>query len=281
MKHINILLIGEKGVGKSSLLSTFHRSLHPDLFGTKPICPVGNKKTSSFTKRIKYYLLNQKQTIVGHDTRGLETLMRPELEQVKAIRDGRVRDDVEIRQKDQWGFWDYLISIVTRNPDGILEPSCLNDIESPSTTNTTETEETPLNTLKSIPHAVIFVVAANQRRIPNELPEFVSLFVEYGYHPQFAVTKIDCHGGPENDLYAATNLYDNKKEEIMKVFPFVNYHDIKPIQNYTQWQKRDMSIENLALTLLQKTKNEGETFIEKFIGQQKAYEERGSICTIS
>ena len=30
---------------------------------------------------------------------GLETLLQPELEQVKAIRDGKVEDDVEIKQK--------------------------------------------------------------------------------------------------------------------------------------------------------------------------------------
>jgi hypothetical protein len=52
--------------------------------------------------------LNKNGTIIGHDTKGLETLLNTELEQVKAIRDGNVKDDVEIKQKENWGFWDYL-----------------------------------------------------------------------------------------------------------------------------------------------------------------------------
>lgn len=265
--HINIILIGEKGAGKSSLLSTFHRALHPHLCATNedPIAGIGINRTTSYTKKIKYYVLNEAQTIIGHDTKGLETLMRPELEHVRAIRDGRVKDDVEVKQKQEWTVWDYLMSIVTRNPDAILDPFCLKNEEAD---------------LLDIPHAVIFVVPANQRKIPSELANFVHLFVEYGYTPLFAVTKIDCHGGEKGDLYSATNLYDTKKEEIMKRFDFVDYDMIKPVQNYTQWDRRDLSVENLTLSLLQKTISASEIFIERFLKRQKEFEEKSSSCQI-
>eukprot|EP00818_Percolomonas_sp_WS_P001450 CAMPEP_0117445494 /NCGR_PEP_ID=MMETSP0759-20121206/5827_1 /TAXON_ID=63605 /ORGANISM="Percolomonas cosmopolitus, Strain WS" /LENGTH=300 /DNA_ID=CAMNT_0005237677 /DNA_START=221 /DNA_END=1120 /DNA_ORIENTATION=+ len=256
--HVNMILIGEIGGGKSSLISTFHRALHPQLTSQSPIAGIGLNRTTAFTKKIKYYVLNEASTIITHDTKGLETLMRPELEHVRAIRDGKIRDDVEVRQKQEWTVWDYLMSIVTRNPDAILDPDCLRNEQAD---------------ILDIPHAVIFVVPANQRKIPTELTNFVHLFVEYGYMPLFAVTKIDCHGAEKGDLYAATNLYDTKKEEIMKRFDFVDYDMIKPVQNYTQWDKRDLSIENLALNLLQKAVLTSEMFIDRFVQRQKEYEE--------
>jgi predicted GTPase len=45
INHINILLIGEKGAGKSSLISTFHRSLL-NKYGEEPIAEVGTNLTS-------------------------------------------------------------------------------------------------------------------------------------------------------------------------------------------------------------------------------------------
>jgi hypothetical protein len=42
------------------------------------------------------------------ETGGLESLLQPELEQIKAIRDGKVLDDVEIKQK-------YLFSIFKKD----------------------------------------------------------------------------------------------------------------------------------------------------------------------
>ena len=53
--------------------------------------------------------------------------------QVKAIRDGRVLDNVEVIQKQKWGFWDYLYSLLSRNPAAILDPSCLMDPNTPTT----------------------------------------------------------------------------------------------------------------------------------------------------
>lgn len=76
----------------------------------------------------------------------------------------------------------------------------------------------------------------------------------------FAVTKIDCHGGQKGDLYAATHLYDSKKEELIDLFD-LDYDRVKPIQNYTQWEKREVSIENLALDLLNRTVLTAEQFI--------------------
>lgn len=81
-----------------------------------------------------------------------------------------------------------------------------------------------------------------------------------GYNPLFAVTKIDCHGGQKGDLYAATHLYDSKKEELIELFD-LEYERVKPIQNYTQWDKREVSIENLALDLLNRAVQTAEKFI--------------------
>jgi GTPase Era involved in 16S rRNA processing len=71
---------------------------------------------------------------------------------------------------------------MSRNPSSIFDQECLRDPKEPTT-------------IQELPHAVIFVVPANQRRVPEELEEFVNLFTEFGYKPMFAVTKIDCHGG--------------------------------------------------------------------------------------
>jgi len=259
VRCINILLIGEKGVGKSSLLSTFHRALNNN-YGQPPIAEIGENPTSAFTIKKRQYALNASGTIVGHDTRGLETLMQPELEQLKAIRDGRVKDNVEIKQKGNWGFWDYMYAIMSRNPSSILDPECLLD---PTTD--------PETTIQHLPHGIIFVVPANQRKVPDELTEFVNLFTEYGYKPMFAVTKIDCHGGQSGDLYAATHRYDSKKEELMDLFD-LEYDRVKPIQNYTQWERREASIESLALDLLNLTVRAGEEFIGNIIKKSKHHD---------
>jgi predicted AAA+ superfamily ATPase len=44
VNHLNILLIGEKGAGKSSLLSTFHRSLFQN-HGEEPMAGIGQKRS--------------------------------------------------------------------------------------------------------------------------------------------------------------------------------------------------------------------------------------------
>ncbi|KAL0487194.1 hypothetical protein AKO1_012172 [Acrasis kona] len=240
----------KKGAGKSSLLSTFHRTLFQN-HGEDPIAGIGSKPTEAFTQKIKGYSLNKSNTIRGHDTRGLETLLKPEIEHVKAIRDGKVVDNSSIKQKERWGLWDYLYSVLSRNPAAILDPDCLR-------------KDTA--TIQELPHAVIFVIPANQRHVPKELEDFVNLFCEYGYKPLFAVTKIDCHNSQQGDLYAATHLYDTKKEEIMDLFD-CEFERVKPIQNYTQWDKREHAIENLALDLLQRAVKAAESYISNYEAQ--------------
>ncbi|KAL9644926.1 hypothetical protein ABK040_005404 [Willaertia magna] len=248
--HLNILLIGEKGAGKSSLLSTFHRALFENYI-QEPIAKIGENKTSSFTKKKKGYALNLNDTIYGHDTRGLETFLKAELEQMRAIRDGKVGDDVEIKQKEfNWSFWDYLFSFLSKNPASILDPECL--IEN--------------TTIQDIPHAIIFVIPANQRHVPNELEDFVNLFLEYGYKPLFAITKIDCFG--DGDVYAATHVYDTKKSELMGLYD-LDFNDICAIQNYTNWNVKNVSIESMALDLLQKAVHRAENFIIKHVENER------------
>jgi hypothetical protein len=168
---------------------------------------------------------------------------------------------------------------MSRNPSSIFDQDCLRDPKEPTT-------------IQELPHAVIFVVPANQRRVPEELEEFVNLFTEFGYKPMFAVTKIDCHGGQKvqnfpltsskGDLYAATHRYDSKKEELMELFD-LEYDKVKPIQNYTQWEKREISIENLALDLLHHTVRTAEQFLSQIEEKDKISDEEGlfSNCTIS
>ncbi|KAG2388026.1 hypothetical protein C9374_000876 [Naegleria lovaniensis] len=230
VSHLNILLIGEKGAGKSSLISTFHRSLFEN-YGDPPIAAIGENRASAFTKKKKGYAVNIPESIFAHDTRGLETFLKLELEQVKAMRDGRAGDDVEVKQKSSWSLWDYLFSLLSRNPAAILDPDCL-------VNNTT---------VQDIPHAVIFVVPANQRNVPSELEDFVNLFLEYGYKPLFAVTKIDAHGS--GDLYAATHLYDTKKTQLVQMFE-LEYQDVHAIQNYTEWNQKNNIKKKEPLTTL-------------------------------
>lgn len=127
-------------------------------------------------------------------------------------------------------------------------------------------------TIQHLPHAIIFVIPANQRRVPEELEDFVTLFTEYGYKPLFAVTKIDCHGGQKGDLYATTHRYDSKKEELMELFD-LEYDRVKPIQNYTQWEKRETSIENLSLDLLNNCVKTAEQFILSLEEKSKSSQE--------
>ena len=249
VSHLNILLLGEKGAGKSSLISTFHRALHEN-YGEQPIAAIGENRASAFTKKKKGYPVNKPGTIYGHDTRGLETFLKLELEQIKAMRDGKIGDDVEVKQKSSWSLWDYLFSLLSRNPAAILDPECL-------TTNTT---------IQDIPHCVIFVVPANQRNVPSELEDFVNLFLEYGYKPLFAVTKIDAHGS--GDLYAATHLYDTKKTQLVQMFE-LEYTDVHAIQNYTEWDDKNVSIESMALDLLQKAVTRAECFIVQHMENEK------------
>jgi predicted AAA+ superfamily ATPase len=51
VNHLNILLIGEKGAGKSSLLSTFHRSLFQN-HGEEPMAGIGQKRSEVCHKSI-------------------------------------------------------------------------------------------------------------------------------------------------------------------------------------------------------------------------------------
>ncbi|KAF0981968.1 hypothetical protein FDP41_011829 [Naegleria fowleri] len=261
--HLNILLIGEKGAGKSSLISTFHRSLFEN-YGDPPIAAIGENRASAFTKKKKGYAVNIPESIYAHDTRGLETFLKLELEQVKAMRDGRAGDDVEVKQKSSWSLWDYLFSLLSRNPAAILDPDCL-------VNNTT---------VQDIPHAVIFVVPANQRNVPSELEDFVNLFLEYGYKPLFAVTKIDAHGS--GDLYAATHLYDTKKTQLVQMFE-LEYQDVHAIQNYTEWNQKNVSIESMALDLLQKAVTRAESFIIQHMENEKNKQSSNFIskCIIS
>ncbi|EFC36436.1 predicted protein [Naegleria gruberi] len=257
VSHLNILLIGEKGAGKSSLISTFHRSLHEN-YGEAPIAVIGENRASAFTKKKKGYAVNLPKSIFAHDTRGLETFLKLELEQVRAMRDGKIGDDVEVKQKASWSLWDYLFSMLSRNPAAILDPDCL-------VNNTT---------VQDIPHAVIFVVPANQRNVPSELEDFVNLFLEYGYKPLFAVTKIDAHGS--GDLYAATHLYDTKKTQLVQMFE-LEYTDVHAIQNYTEWDQKNVSIESMALDLLQKAVTRAEGFIQQHMDNEKDKQSAGLI----
>lgn len=263
--HLNILLIGEKGAGKSSLLSTFYRCLNSGTVNLgAPVAGVGTKKAEAFTKKYKGYKLNAAGTLMGHDTRGLESFLKNEIEHVKAIRDGKIMEGSVVKQKSNWNLWDYMYSMISRNPAVILDPDCLKD--------------GPI-TLQDLPHAVIFVVPANQRIFPKELGNFVTLFTEYGYDPLFAVTKIDCHGSTSGDLYAATHLYDSKKQQLIQMFE-LEYEQVRPIQNYTQWEKREASIENLAIDLLSRAVRAAEMFVANYDAQKNTKANSGIISSV-
>jgi hypothetical protein len=63
----------------------------------------------------------------------------------------------------------------------------------------------------------------------------------------------------------------------------LEYDKVKPIQNYTQWDKREISIENLALDLLHHTVRTAEQFLSQIEEKDKISDEEGlfSNCTIS
>jgi hypothetical protein len=84
----------------------------------------------------------------------------------------------------------------------------------------------------------------------------------------FAVTKIDCHGGEKGDLFAATHRYDSKKEELIEMFD-LEFDRVKPIQNYTQFKKREASIENLSLDLLNLAIRTAESFVSSLDEKNK------------
>lgn len=83
------------------------------------------------------------------------------------------------------------------------------------------------------PHCVIFVLPANQFKIPDALITFVSTLRQEGYDPLFAITKIDCHGSGSHDVYAGAGLFDEKRDEVIEYLG-ASHCDIFPVSNYTQ-----------------------------------------------
>ena len=107
--HLDILVFGPTGSGKSSLIRTFYRALHrcgrvPQNFADKIIV----KDTNLNEGTLKYVSAEVKpadpneasSAILCHDTRGQIWMDDKEYHQVGLILDGRVRDNSMVVQRD-------------------------------------------------------------------------------------------------------------------------------------------------------------------------------------
>eukprot|EP00743_Colponemidia_sp_Colp-15_P001379 GILK01001513.1.p1 GENE.GILK01001513.1~~GILK01001513.1.p1 ORF type:complete len:393 (-),score=67.46 GILK01001513.1:171-1289(-) len=197
--HVDLLIFGPAGSGKSSLIRTFYRALHntatiPEEILSKIIVKETdqNEGTLLYTSvPLKESTTRRADVISGemyggtsairvHDTRGQIWMDSKELKQLEFIIQGRVKDMSRVEQRNYryarllWEFW---------RKDAELFPS---DIVQSSTG------------LATRPHAIIFVFDGSMDDIPNGEEEtqfykdIIQMARERGYfYPQIVLTRID------------------------------------------------------------------------------------------
>lgn len=118
VNNANIILFGPSGSGKSSFIRTLYRAV----YGTPFLPPEAinkliiketdqNEGTLCFTRLHLKEESNNSSGIVICDTRGHIWMNESEKEQFKVIIEGKVKDDIEIKQEENrsplllWEFW--------------------------------------------------------------------------------------------------------------------------------------------------------------------------------
>ena len=206
--HIDILLFGPAGAGKTSLIKTFYRALHinqtmpesvKDLLTVKQ--KNQNEGTTHFTKVVlkpfnsvmeepikekkkkgtkdQAYLQKDHQILI-HDTRGQIWMDDREKAQLNQIIDGKIRDKSLVEQRNYryayllWEFW--------KRENELFPPEIIAGDQG----------------LRSRPHCVVFVFDGSMDDIPSSAEEigFYKEIINRArerkyFYPQIVLTCID------------------------------------------------------------------------------------------
>ncbi|CAE7467013.1 unnamed protein product [Symbiodinium natans] len=191
--HVDILIFGPSGSGKSSLIRTFYMALHksqqvPADFADRIIVKdtAMNEGTLKYISAvIKPAKLDHRGNIISssilcHDTRGQIWMDEREQKQLSVIMDGNVKDDSMVQQRNYryarllWEFW--------KRDSELFPPEILANKRSVHTQ----------------PHAVLFVFDGSMEEIPDGeeetrfYREIIQMCREKGYNnPQVVLTRID------------------------------------------------------------------------------------------
>jgi len=264
--HVDVLVFGPSGSGKSSLIRTFYRALHrtqtiPRELAEKIIV----RDTNLNEGTLRYVSAVIKPTgmggnstaIVCHDTRGQIWMDSKEMAQVGVILDGQARDDVIVEQRDYryarllWEFW---------KSDTDLFPQ--------------EALRGQAN-LQTKPHAIVFVFDGSMEEVPNDdetlfYRDILQIAREKGYHyPQIVLTRIDqvertmpkCSDPAEAEL-KLRQLLDAKIESVVMKLG-VSRPSVHFVENYheSSTPESDLSIDFHVLRILHECVQHADTYL--------------------
>lgn len=272
----NIILFGPSGSGKSSFIKSMYRSLYntpilpPDAMNKLVIKNTyENEGTLCFTRLFLKEEQENSSGIIVCDTRGHIRMNEEEKEQFKVMIEGKVKDNVEIKQRVErnplslWEFW---------KKDSELFPKEIFKATEPG--------------IESLPHSIVFVFdGSKDEAIEKEdecfYKELIRIIKRKGYlNVHVILTRIDLFEKYINENYMkipsterstkVNTLKDEKIEKITEILG-VNRSNVHFIENYHSENKKANSIE-IDYQLL-KTMNDiitsGELFIMNYLNKNE------------
>ena len=252
LSAVNIMVVGDFGHGKSSLISTMQVAISSASLATNPLAPVGDNKHQAFTRAKHSYNLNPNASICLIDTKGLEgrgTFQKDD--EIPALLRGRIADNVEVMPNSSSPSW---ITGVKKlfgakeagiAADGLVQAS-----------------------ITTRPHACIIAVSAADRSHRAELCQVADICRSHGLRPLIAVTHIDYAG---SDVFAQQQAYEAKRDSVVgstvqSLTPSSN--DCFPVRSYCSWgqealvvEERNLGADALVLRLLEESLRRGESFL--------------------
>jgi energy-coupling factor transporter ATP-binding protein EcfA2 len=279
--HINLLLFGPSGSGKSSLIRTFYLALHnisqlPSDVSQK-IVVKGTDRNEGTTRFSSIVLKPESQErpekgerptsgVLVHDTRGQIWMDSKEAAQLGMVLLGKVKDMSLVEQRNHryaymlWEFWRKDHELF---PEEILKSR---------------------SGLGEKPHCLLFVFDGSLEEIPNG-PEEVQFYRDIfqlardrGYfYPQVVLTRVDkveeiVDRSSEEGEQRMRELLDLKIESVvMKLgIPRSSVHFI---ENYHEGSRRqDLEVDFHALRLLHEAVQQSDSYLQSQLREKKSCE---------